>query len=197
MTFRFDTDANSLLVVMPTTVPAKVDNYRSHSGNGFALDFGAGAVIDHWEFGFGVNGVANSIEWKDLTGKRYALQSLTQGGDFVESSLTAWPSPLKVELSVEYVGNGGYHRDSWSVVAEAYRGFEGSSFHGGFEYRFARVELRAGGRYGLERWHPAGGAGLNLSRRVSLDVGFFGTTTNIERTMRPSLAVSIGFNRAS
>ncbi len=195
MTFRFDTDPSGLLMVQPTTAPATVDNVRSHSGTGFALDFGVGAVVERWEFGFGANGVANRIEWKNLTGNRYALQSLVQGGDFIESSLPAGPARLTVKLPVEYVANGGYSRESWSAVAEVANGFQGTSLHGGFEYRFRRVQLRGGGRYGLDRWHPAGGIGLNLTERVCLDVAAFGTTTNIERKMRPALAVSFRFNR--
>lgn len=194
MAFKFETDSNGLLIVQPTTVPARVDNTRSHSGTGLAIDVGVGAVVDHWEFGFGANGLANRIDWKNLTGKSYSLQSLTQGGAFVERGLPAGPAQLTVKLPVEYTGNGGYHRDSWSVVSEVSRGFQGSSFHAGFEYRLGWVELRGGGRYGLDRWHPTGGVGLNLSRRVSLDVAAFGTTTNIERQMRPALAVSFRFN---
>lgn len=199
MTFRFDTEASGtdigLLTLNPSTSPAVVDNFTSHSGTGFALDFGVAAVIDHFEFGFGANGVANRIEWKNLTGRRYQLQSLIQGGDFIKQG-TPLGLPLpRVELPTEYIGSGAYHLSNWSIVAEAANGFQGSSFHAGVERRFGRVELRGGGRYGLERWHPTGGIGLNLSQRVSLDVAAFGTTTNIERQMRPALAVSLRFNR--
>jgi hypothetical protein len=199
MTFRFDTEASGpdigLLAAIPGTNPALVDNFTSHSGSGLALDFGAAAVIDRFEFAFGVNGVANRIEWKNLTGRRYQLETLVEGSDYIELGLPPGPSRLRVELPTEYIGSGAYHLDRWSFVAEAANGFQGSSFHGGVERRFGRVELRGGGRYGLDRWHPTGGIGLNLSQRVSLDVAAFGTTTNIERQMRPGLAVSIRFNR--
>ena len=194
MTFLFDTDPSGLLTIQPATAPAVVDNSTSHSGTGFALDFGVAAVIDHFEFGFGANGVANRIEWKDLTAKRYRLQSLVEGGDFIKQGLPPGPSLLRVELPTEYIVSGAYHLDNWSFVAEAANGFQGSSFHGGIEHRFGRVELRGGGRYGLDRWHPTGGIGFNLSQRVSLDIAAFGTTTNIERQMRPALAVSFRFN---
>ena len=201
MAFRFDTEASGpsigLLTVLPTTAPAVVDNTTSHSGTGFALDFGIAAVIDRFEFGFGANGVANRIEWNDLTGRRYQLQSLIQGGDFVKQGLPPGPALYRVELPTEYIGSAGYHLGNWSFIAEAANGFQGSSFHGGVEHRFGRVELRGGGRYGLDRWHPTGGIGLNLSQRVSLDVAAFGTTTNIERQMRPGIAVSFRFNRGN
>lgn len=197
MAFRFDTDPNGLLTTFPTDPthpPAVVDNFTSHSGTGFALDFGAAAVIDRFEFGFGVNGVANRIEWANLAGKRYQLQSLVEGGDFIKQGLPPGPSLFRVELPTQYIGSGAYHLSNWSFVAEVANGFQGSSYHAGVERRFGRVELRGGGRYGLERWHPTGGIGLNLSQRVSLDVAAFGTTTNIERQMRPGLAVSFRFN---
>jgi hypothetical protein len=199
MAFRFDTEASGpsigLLTVLPTTSPALVDNFTSHSGSGFALDFGVAAVVDRFEFGFGVNGVANRIEWNNLTGNRYQLQSLTQSGDFKKQGPLSGPSLLRVELPTEYIGSGAYHLSKWSLVAEAANGFQGSSFHAGVERRLGRVELRGGGRYGLDRWHPTGGIGFNLSQRVSLDVAAFGTTTNIERQMRLGLAVSFRFNR--
>ena len=198
MMFRFDTEASGpsigLLTLLPGTAPAVVDNFTSHSGTGFALDFGVAAVIDSFELGFGVNGVANRIEWKNLTGKRYQLLGLTQGSDFLELGLPPGPSLFRVELPTQYVGSGAYHLNNWSFVAEAANGFQGSSFHGGVERRFGWVELRGGGRYGLDRWHPTGGVGFNLNQRVSLDVAAFGTTTNIERQMRPGLAVSFRFN---
>ena len=65
---------------------------------------------------------------------------------------------------------------------------------GGVEYRLGRVELRGGGRYTRDRWHPSGGAGFNLSPGWSVDVGAFGTSTNIERTRRLALAVSLRMN---
>jgi hypothetical protein len=198
MTFRFDTEASGpsigLLTILPTTSPAAVNNFTSHSGSGFALDFGVAAVIDRFEFGFGVNGAANRIEWKNMTGRRYEIESLIQGGDFEKQGTTPGLPLPRVELPTEYVGSGAYHLSSWSFAAEAANGFQGSSFHGGVERRFGRVELRGGGRYGLDRWHPTGGVGFNLSQRVSLDVAAFGTTTNIERQMRPGIAVSFRFN---
>ena len=113
MMFRFDTEASGpslgLLTILPSTSPAVVNNFTSHSGSGFALDFGVAAVIDHFEFGFGANGVANRIEWKNMTGKRYELVSLTQGGDFEKQGLPqALPFP-RVELPTAYIASGAYH----------------------------------------------------------------------------------------
>ncbi len=69
MLFRFDTDSTSLLMVTPSTAPAVVNYIEGRSGRGYALDFGVAAVIEHWEFGFGANGVGNRINWDTLRGK--------------------------------------------------------------------------------------------------------------------------------
>ncbi len=119
-----------------------------------------------------------------------------EGGDFIEQTLPLrGPLPFKVELPVEYTGNGAYYRGAWTAVAEVSRGFQGTSFRSGLERCFGKIELRGGGGYSLNRWHPSGGIGLNLSERVSVDVAAFGSTTNIERQLRPALAVSIRLNR--
>jgi len=191
---RFDTGADGLLALNPTTAPAIVNYYNSRSGRGFAVDLGIGAVVDHWEFGFGANGIGNRINWDDLTLKEFKLASLFEGGDFIERRLPVGSPEYRMELPVEYIGNVGYNLKNWSIAAEVSRGFQGSSFHGGLEYRLKAIELRGGGRYGLDRWHPSGGIGLNLSQHFSIDVAAFGSTTNIERQLKPGIAVSLRFN---
>ena len=192
---RFDTDSAGLVTLDPLTVPLVINYNNSRSGRGFALDFGIGAVVNHWEFGFGANGVGNRINWDDLTLKQFRMQSLFEGGGFIKQSLPVASSSLRVELPVDYIGNVGYHQRTWSAVAQVSHGFQGSNLHSGVEYRLGRVEFRGGARYGLERWHPSGGIGFNLVERFSVDVAAFGTTTNIERELRPGVAVSLRFNR--
>jgi len=192
---RFATDQAGLLTINPTTVPALVDYQYSHSGSGYAMDVGVAAVVDRLEVGFGANGIGNRIDWKDLSLRRYTLQSLVQGGEFIEQRLPGPPGKTRVELPVDYTGSGAYHWNSISAVAEAAHGFQGTRFHSGLEFRLGSIDLRGGGGYSLERWHPSGGIGLNFSQRVSLDVALFGTTTNIERQLRPALAVSLRINR--
>jgi hypothetical protein len=192
---RFDTDDAGLLTVNPATTPAVVDYQNARSGSGYAVDLGVATVVDRLELGFGANGIGNRIDWRDWSWKRYTLQSLVLGGDFVEQRLAAPYSEFRVELPVDYTANAAYHWTSVSAVAEVANGFQGARFHSGLEWRLRGIQLRSGGGYSLERWHPAGGIGLDLGSRVSLDIAAYGSTTNIERELRPALAVSLRFNR--
>ncbi len=194
LSVRFDTDSAGLVILMPTTVPAVVNYLTARSGSGFALDFGIGAVVDHWEFGFGVNGAGNRIDWRDFESRQYTLESLVEGGDFIEEDLTIGFDKKRVELPVRYMGSGAYHRGAWTVQTEISHGFQGVKFYGGLEHRFGPIELRGGGRYSWDQWHPAGGIGFNLSDRFSIDLAAFTTSTNIERKRNPALAASLRFN---
>ena len=196
LALQFDTDAQGLVTLNPATTPVALNYKSARSGKGFAMDVGIGAVIDNWEFGFGANGIANRINWEDFTFKQFRLDSWSiNGAEFTEHRMPAEISKLKVELPVEYAANAGYHLRNCSVAVEISRGFQGTGFHGGVEYRLGAFELRGGARYGLDRWHPSGGVGLNLGKRFSIDVAGFGTTTNVERRLKPGIALSLRFNR--
>lgn len=193
---RFVTDAEGMVTLNPEEAPVVVTYNNARYGSGFALDFGIGAVVDRWEFGFGANGVGNRINWEDFSLKEWRLENWSEeGSDFIEHALEPEVGKLRVELPVEYIGNAAYHLQRWTFAAEVSNGFQGTSFHAGAEYRWKILEFRGGGRYGLDRWHPSGGIGLNLGRRFAVDVAAFGTTTNIERELKPGMAISLRFNR--
>jgi hypothetical protein len=194
-TIRMDTDNAGLLWMLPTTEPVNIDYLRGKSGAGYSIDFGMGLVVKNWEFGFGAKGVANRIDWSDFTHESHKLASLINGGDFQKQTLAS-PSELRVELPIQYTGNIGYDKGKYAFVAEIADGFQGTSFHGGGEFRLKWIEFRGGVRYGLDRWHPSGGIGFNLGNTFSIDVAAFGTTTNIERRLLPALAVSFRINHA-
>jgi hypothetical protein len=59
---RLDTDANGLLVPDPPEAPFNLQWHTSSKGIGLALDFGMAFVINRWDFGAGVSGVANRIK---------------------------------------------------------------------------------------------------------------------------------------
>jgi hypothetical protein len=190
---RFDTDAAGLITLLPATAPVSVDRINSSSGSGFALDFGAAVALAEWTFGFGANGVANRIDWDELEQTRYVLQSLFTGADFVEQDLPPPAGTRRVELPVDYTGNVSYMSDQWSAESELTRGFNGTNFRSGLEYRTGSVELRGGGRYSRNRWHPSGGVGFNFTPQFGIDVAAFGTSANIERRRDTAIAVSLRF----
>jgi hypothetical protein len=163
------------------------------AGSGFAIDLGAELATDRWEFGAGVNGVVNRIDWSDVTRDTYVLSSVTQGGEFTLTTTTIEPG-FRAELPVDFRTHVKYYAAEWSAGAGIGHGFGGPSFHGGIERRFDRFEIRGGLRYTFDRWNPAGGAGLDISPRLSVDVAAFGTNTNIERKRQLAIAASLRIN---
>ena len=191
---RLDTDNNGLLTVNPLLPsPLSIIRTTAESGHGFAIDAGVAAVVNGFEVGFGVNGIANRINWTEVEQRSYILSNLFQGGDFVESGPFA-SNDLRVELPKDYHVNAGYHADAWSVMSEYAHGFQGNSLRGGAEYRAGVIEFRGGGVYAREMWQPTGGVGFNFSPKVGLDVAMFGTSANAARERRAAIAVSLRIN---
>jgi hypothetical protein len=193
---RFDTDRNGLLTLDSAAgTPLAIARDTSTSGNGFAIDLGAAVVANGWEFGFGANGIANRITWTDVERTTYSLPNVFAGsGTFIETPAQPGPDE-RVELPVDYRGNVGYRSTHWAAVVEAGHGFQGGSFHGGAEYRGAGFAVRGGGLYTREEWHPTGGIGVPLGRRVALDAALFTTTANIERKRHAAVALSLRIGR--
>ncbi|HEY6895377.1 MAG TPA: hypothetical protein VI258_14475 [Rhodanobacteraceae bacterium] len=189
---RLDTNAAGLLTFSPLAPsPLRLDRATSSSGNGFAIDVGVGVIANHWAFGAGINGIANRIDWTDVTTTPYTLPNLFIGsGDFVEGTTTSLGT-VRVELPVDYRGNVAYNEDSWTVMAEVGHGFMGNSFHAGVEERLGAIELRGGVRYTFQEWNPSGGVGFNLSRKIGIDVAALGTSANIERKRQLAIAMSL------
>jgi hypothetical protein len=195
MKFKFDTDASGLLTDNSTGDAAVVDHFYSSSGRGHAVDVAAGATSSHWQVAVAANGIGNRIEWTGVRAERLLLDSLLHGGSYVKQPLPTAASNVTIRLPVRYNGSIAYAFDRMSGTAEFTRGFQGSAFHGGFEVRLPRVQLRGGGRYSLNQWHPTAGLGLNLTRRISLDIAGFQTTANIERARKIAVAASIRIAR--
>jgi hypothetical protein len=193
---RVDTDRFGLLSVNPALPPPLfVTRTNAESGTGMAIDIGVGAVIDHWEVGFGANGLGNRIDWSGVEQTTYFLESLSTGdGDLVERGPVSLGN-VRVDLPVDYRANVAYDVDRWAAVAEFGRGLQGPSFHGGGEYRLGAIDLRGGAVYSRQFWNPAGGIGVNLTGRTSLDLAVYANSANVERKRRPALAISLRFNR--
>jgi hypothetical protein len=192
---RLDTNAQGLLTVNPSLgPPVTVLRTTSTDGRGWAIDVGAAAVVDRWQVGVGVNGIANRIDWTNMERTDFVLDSLFGGGDFVE--LTTVPvADQRVELPVDVRANAAYNAPAWSVITEFGHGYNGTSFRAGVEQRFASVQLRGGTRYVNERWEPTGGVGFNLSPVFGIDVAAFGTSANFERKRHMAVAVSLRLTR--
>jgi hypothetical protein len=196
MQLRIDTDRAGLVTVNPLLGPPLfVTRTNAESGTGMAIDVGIGAVIDNWEFGFGANGIANRINWNDAERTPYFHANLIAGGGDLTEGPTIPIGDLRVELPIDYRANVGYDVGGWAAIAEFGRGYQGKSFHGGGELRFGLIDLRGGAVYSRELWNPAGGAGLNLSDRVALDVAVYSNSANVERKRNPAIAVSLRFNQ--
>jgi hypothetical protein len=193
---RLDTNAQGLLTVNPSLgLPVTITRTDAESGTGFALDAGIAAVVRRWQFGFGANGIANRIEWKDAKQTLYVLDSLFTGGEFED--LPSIPvGATEVELPVDVRTNVAYNADAWTAIAEYGHGYNGTSVRTGYEWRFDTIQLRGGARYIKERWEATGGAGLNLSPGFGIDVGLFSTSANLERTRHLGIGVSLRLMRA-
>jgi hypothetical protein len=192
---RMDTDGAGLLTRNPSLPPPLfVSRTTAESGTGMAIDVGVGAVINHWQLGFGANGLGNRINWSGVEQTTYFQTNLLTGGELIDG--VAVPiGDVRVELPVDYRANVGYDVERWAAVAEFGRGLQGKSFHGGGEYRFGAVDVRAGAAYSRELWNPSAGIGFNMSRRSALDVAVYSNSANVERKRNPAVAVSLRFNR--
>lgn len=174
----------------------QIERLTSRGGRGFALDLGIALVVDRWDFGFGTTGLANRITWRDVRrGVLPLLESNLYDGfgagvlDDIQSPGDLYPD-RRVTTPRRYTADIGYHESTWSVLANYSRGFVGHSVHTGMEYRLPWAELRYGGIFKRDRWHPTGGLGFELSPGWHLDVAAFGTSINPQRARRLALAVS-------
>lgn len=188
---QFDTDSAGLVALSPTTVPLAINREMSTAGRGFAIDFATGVVVDRWAFGFAANGIANRIEWENLRAEKLILSSLVDDFNFQR---TAQPPPTgtrRLELPIRYSTSGAYDSDSWSAKLELSHGLQDYEFHGGAEYHLGLFDVRGGGRYSRDLFHPSAGIGLNLTERFGIDVATFTTAANIERVRKAAFAVSL------
>ena len=181
----------------PPETPFTLEWQTSSKGCGLALDFGVAFVVNRWDFGAGVSGVANRIKWSDITQHELALVSLFNGTEFVHVKLPRTNRTTQFELPVTYTGDLSYHRDAWSAYTEYSSGLGGTNFRAGLEYRLGAVELRGAGRYSEGSWYPSGGAGFNLTRNFGVDAAFYGTKTFLEPHAHVGLAISFRFDRRS
>jgi len=151
--------------------------------------------------GSGRNGLYLAANYNYLYGLHYDTVDLTARFDTDAAGLvTLAPAtvPLAVNREMSTTGRGfaidlasGVVIDRWSAKLELAHGLQDYEFHGGAEYHLAMLDVRGGGRYSRDLFHPSAGIGLNLSERIGIDVAAFTTATNIERERKASFAVSL------
>jgi hypothetical protein len=191
---RLDTDAAGLLTVNPALPsPLFIMRNSADSGRGFAIDFGVGVVSRGFEASFGINGIANRIEWDNVERKTYFLRSLLSGDDeFIETAPIVI-ADMRIELPQDYRAHGGYRADNFHGIAEFGHGFQGNTFRAGAEYGFGTIDVRGGAMFVRDKWNPSMGVGFNLTPRFGIDAALYGTTANIARERRMALAISLRF----
>jgi hypothetical protein len=194
-TLRLDTDENGLLVANPPETPFGLTWLKSSKGIGLSMDFGVSFVVNRWEFGAGVSGVANRIKWRDIRREELALVSFFNNTEFIHTRLPRTHPSTQIELPVSYTGDLSYHREKWSAYTEYSDGLGGDNFRLGMEYRFGVIELRGAGRHSQGNWYPSAGAGFNLTRTFGVDVGLFGTRTFLEPDPHVGLAISLRIDK--
>ena len=191
---QLDTDSNGLLRPDPPTTPFDLEWDTSSHGRGMAVDVGVAFVVNRWDFGVGVGGIANRIDWRDITRHHLTLVSLFGGNEFVHVKFPVTERTRRLELPVTYTTNVSYHREKWSVLTEFAHGFQGNQYRAGLEYRLGPVELRGAGRYS-DGWNPTAGVGYNLTRNWGVDVAAYGTQTFLEREQHVGMAVSLRYDK--
>ena len=171
-----------------------IGHQDADKGTGYAIDVGAGLVADRVQVGVAANGIANHIDWTGITQTTYTLANVLSGNSNFAQGVTIPVPDARVELPVDVRANMTYNGDGWLGIVEGGHGFGGASFRAGLEQRIGAFEARAGVRYAFSMWNPAGGVGVDLTRKVSLDVAVFSAATNIERKRQAAIAVSIRIN---
>ncbi len=192
---QLTTDSFGLVLPNPPAAPFGLDWHTSSSGRGMAVDVGVAAVVNRWDFGFGVGGIANRIDWTDIERHHVSLLSFFGNTEFVHVRLPRTGETRRLELPVTYTGDVAYHREKWSVLTEVSHGYMANQFRAGMERRFGRLELRGAGRYYDGSWYPSAGAGFNLTRNFGVDAAFFGTKTFLERSTHLGLAISFRIDK--
>ncbi len=125
---QLETDSVGLVSSTPQGPPFTLEWQTSSKGRGLALDFGVTFVRNRWDFGVGVSGVANRINWSKITRHHVALVSLLDGNEFVHVKLPLTGAPRRFVLPVTYTGDVAYHREKWSLFSEVLVRFPGQQF---------------------------------------------------------------------
>jgi hypothetical protein len=191
-----ETDNTGQVTLTPSSIPVTIDRLWAERGKGFSIDMSTMLVTDRFNAGFAVEGLGNRIDWEELASQRFELSALSTGVDFAEVPLAFQPTgTVRVTLPVRYSATGGVRLGGLSSGFEYRHGMQRQQFHAGAEYALLFLEFRGGMRYTRPSWNPSGGIGLNITRRLGIDLAAFGTTTNVERARKMAVALSLRINK--
>ncbi len=198
---NFATDEAGLLVGVGNVAQVGFsDTVGSRSGGGHAVDLGTTVVMGRIDIGFSARGLGNRLNWTALEHDSDVIEigtdsPLRPGSSPPVSVLprdeSELPDTLRIALPVHYSTDIAYHADGWSAFADYGHGFLGHRMQAGVELRRGWIELRGGGRFLRDRWHPSVGVGLNRSEGRSLDIALFGVSANVARKRTLAIAVSL------
>jgi len=189
---QMNTDSAGMLAAAS---PVVLDRQYSSNGRGRSIDLAVAVATGRWDFTAGVEGLGNHIDWRDLGLKRHTLDSVTSGADFVTTPLPAPSGTLRVELPLRYSGGVGFDAGAWAMGVDVAQGLDGIEFRGGLELGLGPIDIRGGGRFIRDVWHPTTGAGFNITDRFGIDVAMLGMISNLEHAREQAIAVSLRFNR--
>jgi hypothetical protein len=189
---QLDTDGAGMLAASSNVL---VDRLFSSNGKGRSIDLAVAVVVNRWDFTAAIEGMGNHIEWRNLGLTQHSLTDLMSGGDFVETPVAAPTGTLRRELPIRFSGGATFDAGGWAAGVDVAHGLEDLELRGGIEYRLGPVDLRGGGRFVRDMWHPTTGAGLNITDRFGIDVAMLGLATNIEQARETGIAISLRFSQ--
>ena len=73
---------------------------------------------------------------------------------------------LEAGCLLRIAADGSVHEERWSMLMAAGKGYQGPTFHVGFERRPAFGAIRAGVFYTSGQWQPTGGFAVKLNQRL-------------------------------
>jgi hypothetical protein len=195
MDANFKTDSAGLLSLTPDAAAIDIAHLTATRGHGKAIDVGGSVLADRWEFGGGVNGIGNRIDWRNIVRKRIVAASLIDGHEPIVTPPLSSDDRVRIELPLNFVANTTYRAERWTLLAEYTHGLQGNNLRSGVEYRFRWIELRGGARYSRDRWEPSAGLGLEVSPQFGVELAVFSNSANFERRRNIAIAASLRLAR--
>ena len=194
---QLDTDSNGLVSPDPPEMPFMLEWQTSSKGWGLSPDFGVAFVVNRWDFGAGVSGVAQPDQVERHHSTRGRPCESRQRQRVYPRQAAPHPHDDSIRAASHLYRRRRLSQGCVVCLLGVLARFRGTNFRTSLEYRLGGVELRGAGRYSQGSWYPSGGAGFNLTRNFGIDAGLYGTRTFLEAKAHVGLAISLRFDRRS